>query len=194
MQRLTKPAILHSRSDFMGLFDMSKKKAATPPNTPDQDAFICSKCGKTLAQKYMYMNHICVNCAPQSLSKYMPDQKPAPEPKQVSKDASKNIRLCYCRKNAGEWWTVELQFNKNNEILLVDIYYWPAVRGGSNGGESITKLDADYFTKNSIDDFIAFLKTECKLAEEFHQDFSILKERDDIKALFGNTTEKKMRL
>ena len=28
-----------------------------------KDTFICSKCGKELAQKYMHANHICVDCA-----------------------------------------------------------------------------------------------------------------------------------
>lgn len=58
----------------MGLFDLFKKKEPTQPttenainlNTGHSNApkiFVCSKCGKELAMKYMHRNNICTNCA-----------------------------------------------------------------------------------------------------------------------------------
>lgn len=109
------------------------------------------------------------------------------ETSQENQKQNKNIWLFYYKKNESEWYQIELQFNENDEISIIDTYYWPAVRGGSNGGQTIFKLDSDYFTKNSIDDFIAFLTNKYKLVKQFNQDFSNLKHRDDIKALFKNS-------
>ena len=149
-----------------------------------KDTFICSKCGKELAKKYMHANHVCVDCATLPVNKTPQKQKG-----QSVYNKNKSLCLCYYKKDEYEWYQVELQFSANNEILIVDTYYWPAHRGASNGGQSTTKLDADYFAKNTIDDFIVFLKNNYKLAKDFNQDFSALKNRDDIKALFENSNK-----
>ena len=74
---------------------------------------------------------------------------------------------------------IELRFENNGEISIVDTGWWPAHRGASNGGQYTIKLDSDYFIKNSIGDFVKFL------TGEFKKDFSHIKNREDIICLFA---------
>ena len=146
--------------------------------------YICARCKKEITDaesKWRGNHRFCADCATLPANNTLQKQKG-----QSVYNKNKSLCLCYYRKDEYEWYQVELQFNANNEILIVDTYYWPAHRGASNGGQSTTKLDADYFAKNTIDDFIVFLKNNYKRAKDFNQDFSALKNRDDIKALFEN--------
>ena len=161
--------------DENGLWVFPGKKASTP------QLFTCARCGKNLAIKYMHKNNVCVSCATAPNSQVY-----------NTSETNKNPTKCITLFHEGDQYQgndIELRINSDGDITIVDTGWWPAHRGASNGGQCTTKLDADYFTKNTVDDFIVFLKNNYKLAKDFNQDFSALKNRDDIKALFENNNK-----
>ena len=140
-----------------------------------KDTFICSKCGKELKKKYLHKNNTCITCVTTSSINNVPKKQ----------ENAPNRTICLFHEGDQYQGThIELTIKNDNEICIQDTGWWPVHRGASNGGCITTNLDADYFQKNTIDDFIAFLSSEKK------QDFSHLKNRADINALFRKKNER----